>query len=103
MTEEQVPQAIERLEELLEETHQLAEQNHRILRRMERNALLAFLAKVVIWLIVLGVPIFFLGPYLKPIFALISEGKTATTTPSGIFGLPSGQQLQDIVNSYKAK
>ena len=104
MTEEQVPQAIARLEELLEETNEIAQQNHKILKRMERNALFAFFAKVIIWLIVLGVPLFFFGPYLKPIYSLMTEGRNATTTPtSGIFGLPSAQELQNIVNSYRAK
>jgi hypothetical protein len=71
---------------------------------MERNALIGFFAKIVLWLLVLGVPLFILGPYLKPLYALIKEGASGTSTaPSGLFGLPSAEQLQEIVNSYKTK
>ena len=101
--DQEQPVSLERLEHLLTETHELAKQNHKILRRMERNALLGFLARVVLWLLVLGVPLFFFGPYLKPLFSLVSQSTTATSTPKTVFGLPSAQELQAIVRSYKSQ
>jgi hypothetical protein len=89
------------LEKLLEENLKVARDNHKILRRMERNALIGFVAKIIIWLIVLGVPIFFLSTYLGPIMEAVQG--TGTSTPSGVFGLPSAEQLQEIINTYKAQ
>ena len=94
---------VEELQDILEENLELTKENHKILKRMERNALIGFFAKVFLWLLVLGVPILFLGPYLKPLFSLMSQGTTGSSTPSGIFGLPSASQLEEIVNSYKTK
>jgi len=89
------------LEKLLEENLEVAKANHKILKRMERNALIGFFAKIVIWLIVLGVPIFFLSSYLGPLMQAFN-GTATTTVPSGVFGLPSAEQLQKILKEYKA-
>ncbi len=69
---------------------------------MERNALISFTVKILIWLLVLGVPIFFLSTYLAPLMNLVQHGASGTTTPAGIFGLPSAQQIQLIIERYKA-
>ena len=91
------------IQELLEENLEVTRENHKILRRIERNALISFFAKAFLWLLLLGVPIFFFGPYLKPLFALMSQGATGSTTPTGVFGLPSASQLEEIVNTYRSK
>lgn len=90
------------LEGLLKENLELAKANNRILRRMERNALIGFVVKAIVWLIVLGVPIFFLSSYLTPLMAAFQAQNTGTTTvPSGVFGLPSADQLQKAVQQYQ--
>ena len=89
------------LEELLKQNLELAKDNHKILKRMERNAIIGFVAKIVIWLIVLGVPIFLLSNYLAPIMEAVSHG--ATTTPSGLLGLPSPEQLRQLMEMYQAR
>lgn len=89
------------LEQLLKENLEVAKANHKILKRMERNALIGFIAKVVIWLLVLGVPIFFLSSYLAPLVSAV-EGN-GTSTPETLFGLPSAEQLKQIVNTYRAQ
>src|SRR5690606_16786062 len=63
---------LEELERMLEETRKLAADNNRLLREMRRNALLGFFARIVVWLIVLGVPLFFLSSYLGPILEALS-------------------------------
>jgi hypothetical protein len=88
------------LEELLKQNLDVAKENHKILKRMERNALIGFIAKVVIWLIVLGVPIFLLSTYLAPLMASFQKNGAA---PSGLFGLPSAEQVQQIMNTYKGQ
>lgn len=90
------------LEQLLKDNLELAKANNRILRRMERNALIGFVAKAIIWLLVLGVPIFFFSSYIGPLMSAF-HGEATSTVPGGVFGLPSAEQLQEIVNSYKAK
>ena len=90
------------LENLLKENLEVAKHNHKILKRMERNALIGFIAKIVIWLIILGVPIFFLSSYLKPLLS-VASGNASSTMTGGVFGLPSSEQLQKIIDTYKAQ
>ena len=85
-----------RSEELLAETLELTKENNKILRRMERNALIGFLAKEFLWLLLLGLPLFFLGPYLKPLFGLVTGAPAAS-------GAPSDSQLQELLNLYSGK
>lgn len=89
------------LEDLLKQTHDLVKENHRILKRMERNAVIGFIAKIVIWLIVLGVPLFFLSTYFRPIMDALSH--TSTASSSRLIGLPSAEQLQKAIEAYKAQ
>ncbi|MGE5541334.1 MAG: hypothetical protein ACM3TU_03595 [Bacillota bacterium] len=90
------------LESLLKENLELAKQNNRILRRMERNAFIGLIVKIVIWLLVLGVPIFFLSSYLTPLMAALQQqGNGTSTVPAGVFGLPSAAQFQQVLDEYK--
>ncbi len=89
------------LEELLKENFELAKANHKILKRMERNALIGFVAKIVIWLFVLGLPLYFLTSYLAPVLSAF-QGNAGSTTPGTVFGLPSAEQLKQILQEYKA-
>ncbi len=89
------------LEELLKQNLELTQENHKILKRMERNALIGFIAKIVIWLLLLGVPLFLLSTYLAPLMAVFTHSSTGT--PSGLLGLPSAEQLKQIMETYRAQ
>jgi hypothetical protein len=91
------------LEELLKQNLEIAKANHKLLKRMERNALIGFVAKVIIWLIVLGVPIFFLSSYIGPFLSAVQSGGAGTSTPSRLLGLPSAEQLQKVLETYKGQ
>ncbi len=93
------------LEDLLKQNLEVAKQNHKILKRMERNALIGFVLKVLVWLIVLGVPIFFLSSYFGPLMSALSGGavKVSPTTPEErLLGLPSAAQIQKFIDIYRA-
>jgi hypothetical protein len=96
-SEEGVPYA--HLEKLLQKNLEVSEANHKILRRMERNALIGFVFKVIIWLLVLGVPIFFLSTYIAPLLSTV----TGDTTSQGLFGLPSVEQLKGLLEMYRVQ
>ena len=88
------------LEELLKRSLEVAEENQKILKRMERNALIGFVAKVIIWLIVLGVPIIFLSSYIGPLMAAFT-GEAGN--PAGVLGVPSVDQLKELKDLYTGK
>jgi hypothetical protein len=88
-------QNIARLEQLLQETHELIEENNELLRSLDQRAKLAFWGKLILWLVVLGLPILFLGPLLH---SLLPNPSGST----GVFGLPSQDQLNDLVNEYQS-
>lgn len=97
------PQADEtHLEELLEENLELAKENNKLLKEMRRNAIIGLIARVVIWLVVLGVPIFFLSTYLGPILDALSGQASGQEIPVGLFGMPSQEQLNQLIEQYQA-
>jgi hypothetical protein len=97
------PQADEtHLEELLEENLELAKENNKLLKEMRRNAIIGLIARVVIWLVVLGVPIFFLSTYLGPILDALSGQANGQEIPVGLFGMPSQEQLNQLIEQYQA-
>lgn len=89
------------IEKLLEENLEINKENNKILRRMERNALISFFAKIFLWLVLLGLPLIFLGPYLKPLFGLLT-GAPADPGASPV-GVPSESQLQQLFDAYSGK
>lgn len=89
------------LEALLEETIAVTRENNRLIREMRRNAILGFVARIVVWLIVLGVPLFFLSSYLGPIIEALSGSAEAGALPNGMFGLPSSDELQRLMEQYR--
>jgi hypothetical protein len=89
-------QTITRLEQLLEDTLEVAEENNKLLRSMRRASQWAFQGKIILWLIVLGVPVLIFGPHVKALLPL-SDG-----TSHGIFGLPSADQLKELISAYQA-
>lgn len=88
------------LEELLKQNLEIAQENQKILKRMERNALIGFVAKIIIWLVVLGVPLFLLSSYIGPLMNALTGG---TGTPSGVFGLPTPEQVEQLKELYTGK
>ncbi len=90
------------LKKLLEENLAVAKDNNRLLREMRRNAILGLIAKVVLWLILLGVPLLFLSSYIGPLTQALTGQSGAQTLPTGLFGVPSEAQVQQIIDQYQA-
>jgi hypothetical protein len=92
----------EELKKLLEENLAVAKDNNRLLREMRRNALLGFFAKIVIWLVLLGVPLLFLSSYIGPLMSAFGGASpTGESLKPGLFGLPSAEQVSDLMEQYK--
>lgn len=90
------------LRKLLEENLAVAKDNNRLLRELRRNAILGLVAKIVLWLVVLGVPLFFLSSYLGPILDAFSGQETSQQLPTGLFGIPSEEQINQLIEQYQA-
>lgn len=91
-------QNLSRLEQLLEDTLEVAEENNRMLNQIQRTMRWSFWGKLVLWVVLLGLPIFFLGPILKSLTPLQGAGGGS----QGVFGLPSAEQLQELIDSYNS-
>jgi hypothetical protein len=84
----------------LEEIHALAKDNHVMLRTIRREHWFGVIFKFVVWLAIIGVPLYYYQQYLQP---LITKFQTTTGTPtSGPFGLPTTADLQKLINSFTA-
>lgn len=91
--EQRFAQLEDRIEELLE----MVEDNNRRLRSINRSLRWSFWGRLIIWVIVLALPFIVLGPLLKTLVpGLPGSGS------NGVVGLPSAQQLQSLLNAYKA-
>lgn len=91
------------LKKLLEENLAVAKDNNRLLRELRRNAILGLIAKVVLWLVILGVPLFFLSAYLGPLMdAVTGQSANDTGIPGGLFGVPSEEQINKLIEQYQA-
>ncbi|HRH55955.1 MAG TPA: hypothetical protein PK609_03775 [Candidatus Paceibacterota bacterium] len=88
---------------LLEENIAVTKENNRLLREMRRNAILGLIAKVVIWLVILGVPLFFLSTYLGPLLETVSGQEGGGQLPAGLFGVPNEEQVQQILDLYRTE
>lgn len=97
------PPELDALKALLKETHALAAENNRLLHEMRRNAILGMIARIIIWLIVLGVPLFFLSAYIGPIIDAVNGTGGAGALPSSLFGLPSANEIVDMLNRYQSE
>lgn len=89
-------QTISRIEQLLQDTLEVAEENNELLRKIQRQQRVAFWGKLLLWVLVLGLPILFLGPILHALFPY------APSESQGIFGLPSADQVKTLLNAYQA-
>ncbi len=84
---------LEELSELLERTLAVEEENNRILKRMQIMGRFSFWAKVVIWALILGVPVFFFQPIVDFIQSSMGES-------SSLLGIPSSEQVQRAFGGY---
>ena len=92
------------LKKLLEENLTVAKDNNRLLRELHRNALIGLIAKIVIWLVLLGVPLFLLSTYLGPILdAFAGQSTNSQAIPGGLFGVPSEEQIRSLIEQYQAE
>lgn len=89
-------QAVSRLEQMLQDTLELAEENNELLRKIHRQQRVAFWGKLLLWILVLGLPLLFLGPILHAIFPYVPSES------HGVFGLPSPDQVKTILDAYQA-
>ncbi|MES2668213.1 MAG: hypothetical protein V4644_00780 [Patescibacteria group bacterium] len=91
------------LKALLEENLAVAKDNNRLLREMRRNAILGLILKIVIWLVILGVPLLVLSSYLGPLMEAVSApAGSGAQAPAGLFGLPSQAQMSELIEQYQA-
>ena len=91
------------LKKLLEENLAVAKDNNRLLRELRRNAILGLIAKIVIWLVLLGVPLFFLSAYLGPLMDTVTgQSSNGAGIPMGLFGVPSEEQINKLIEQYQA-
>lgn len=86
----------------LDEIHALAKDNHKMLRSIRRAQWLSTLSSILIWALAISLPLYLYQNYLKPLVSdYLSTPGAATTTPSGMFGLPTFAELQKLINSGK--
>ena len=86
------------IQKLLKQNIALSEENNKILRTMQKWNKIAFIAKVIVWAIVLIIPVL-LYPYIARFVPGLSGVSTASsTTESGLFGYPSPAQLEKILH-----
>ncbi|CAN5707529.1 hypothetical protein BH11PAT2_BH11PAT2_06300 [soil metagenome] len=88
---------ISRLEQLIQDSIELAEENNKLLRSLLRTSRFAFWAKAFMWVVILILPFFLLGPLVKTLIPSADTSKAGS-----IFGFPSPTEIQTIVNSYRA-
>lgn len=92
------------LRQLLEETNKIAKDNHRMLRAIRRSQRLSFLSQILVWIVVLALPLYLYQQYLEPVVARISTTSgLSTTTTSGFLGLPTLNEMGNLVNSIRSK
>lgn len=91
------------LKKLLEENIAVAKDNNRLLKLIRRDATIGLVVKVLLWLIVLGVPILFLSAYLGPIMEQLSAPPGSPSAAGvNMFGIPSPEQVEELLQEYKA-
>lgn len=96
----ELAQRLDDLEDQLDEQHKLIKDTNRIVREIRRTGRIAFWFKLLLWIIVLGLPIFFLKPILQYVTALTG---VPIPTSTSAFGIPSSDQIQKAISQYKAK
>lgn len=86
------------LKKLLEENLEVAKDNNRLLKLIRRDAMIGLGVKIVLYLVLLGVPLYFLSQYLGPMLETFSAA--SSSAPTGVFLPPSPEQIQQIRELY---
>lgn len=94
MTDEE---RLTRIEQQLSDLLEVAEENNELLLQTRRAARWSLWLRVVIWAIVLALPFLLIGPLLRAIVPGGVPGSSTTT----LFGLPSAEQLQEALDTYR--
>lgn len=94
------PVDLQDIRDLLEENRRLSKENNRLLKQIRRDGILGLVVRVIFWLLILGVPIFFLSSYLAPIVDVVSGKTSGNEIPAGFWGLPSGVQIDQIQDIF---
>lgn len=91
-------QTISRLEQLLEDNLELAEENNKMLLQIRSSQRWSFWGKLVLWILVLGLPVLFLGPILRSVLPAPYQDAQSKS----VFGLPSAEQVKALLQAYQA-
>jgi len=86
----------EELKQLLQENLEVTRENNDLLKKIRRDAMIGLAVKVVLWLVILGVPIFFVSTYLIPLL----ERTGGASAP--LFGVPSPEEAQRLIEQYRS-
>lgn len=63
------------ISEMTKETLRLTKENNRMLKAMRRDALIAGVLRIVLWLVAFGLAYYFAMTYLEPILSVVNGGE----------------------------
>jgi len=86
----------EELKKLLEENLAVSRENNELLKKIRRDAVIGFGVKIVVYLLILGVPIFLISSYLGPLLSKAGGASTST-----LVGIPSPEEVKTLYEQYK--
>lgn len=84
------------LKRLLEENLEVTRENNELLKKIRRDATIAVVVKVVLYILILGLPLIFISSYLGPLLE-----KTSGATSTTLFGVPSPAEAQKLFEQYQ--
>lgn len=87
------------LRSLVEETKELVEENNKILKSMRRNARFGALARIVYWIVILGIGVgafYYVKPYVEQLMKVYESVKQ---TESKIHDAQKSFNIKTIFNS----
>lgn len=81
--------------ETIEKTHRIVKENYEMLRAMRREAWIGFFIKIIVWLAILGVPVYLYFTFLQPFFSELQ------TTYEGVqTSTQEAQNLSDRLQEF---
>ena len=86
----------EELKRLLEENLEVTRENNELLKKIRRDAVIGFVVKGLLYLVIFGVPLFLISSYLGPLLE-----RTGSATSTTLFGVPSPADAQKLIEQYK--
>ena len=89
------------LKQEIAQIHALAKDNHDMLKAIRRDQWLGFIGRVIVWIIVFGLPLYLYQQYLQPFVSTYT--KQAGITTSGPFGFPTFAEMQKLIASFQGK